>query len=130
MQGKQGNGDVQRGLQPVVELRSEGASYLYSVRAPRSKGVIPPSSYRHTGFASLPDCLRDVARALGGNFTRIYVRLEGHCVGERDIAELRKAPDAVAGELQAMCREVIAELEKKQQQQQQQAQGEATVPRG
>jgi hypothetical protein len=33
--------------------------------------------------------LRDVAKALGGNFKRIYVRLDGHCVGERDIVELR-----------------------------------------
>ncbi|MDZ4359714.1 MAG: hypothetical protein U1B84_25415 [Variovorax sp.] len=130
MQGKQGKDDVQRGLQPVVELRSEGASYLYSVRAPRSKGVIPPSSYSHTGFASVADCLRDIARALGGNFTRVYVRLEGHCVGERDIAELRKAPDAVAAELQAMCRAVIAEQQKQKPPQQQQEQGEATVQRG
>ncbi len=126
----QGKDDVQRGLQPVVELRSEGASYLYSVRAPRSKGVIPPSSYSHTGFASVADCLRDIARALGGNFTRIYVLLEGHCVGERDIAELRKAPDAVAAELQAMCRAVIAEQQKQKPPQQQQEQGEATVQRG
>ncbi|WP_257884894.1 hypothetical protein [Variovorax sp. RO1] len=130
MPGKQGKDDIQRGLQPVVELRSEGASYLYSVRAPRSKGVIPPSSYSHTGFASVADCLRDIARALGGNFTRIYVRLEGHCVGERDIAELRKAPDAVAAELQAMCRAVIAEQQKQKPPQQQQEQGEATVQRG
>ncbi|PIF76646.1 hypothetical protein CLU95_3814 [Variovorax sp. 54] len=130
MPGKPGKDDVQRGLQPVVELRSEGASYLYSVRAPRSKGVIPPSSYSHTGFASVADCLRDIARALGGNFTRIYVRLEGHCVGERDIAELRKAPDAVAAELQAMCRAVIAEQQKQKPPQQQQEQGEATVQRG
>lgn len=125
MQGKQGKDDVQRGLQPVVELRSEGASYLYSVRAPRSKGVIPPSSYSHTGFASVADCLRDIAGALGGNFNRIYVRLEGHCVGERDIAELRAAPDIVAAELQALCRAVIAE-----QHEQQQEKTEAATPRG
>lgn len=129
MQGKQGSNDVQRGLQPVVELRSEGASYLYSVRAPRSKGVIPPSSYSHTGFASVADCLRDIARALGGNFSRIYVRLEGHCVGERDIAELRKAPDIVAAELQALCRAVIAEQQQKQQQQQEQPSEVPATPR-
>jgi hypothetical protein len=125
MQGKQGKDDVQPGLQPVVELQCEGASYLYSVRAPRSKGVIPPSSYRHTGFASIADCLSDIAGALGSNFTRIYVRLEGHCVGERDIAELRQAPDIVAAELQAMCRAVIAE-----QQKQKEEHSEPAAPRG
>ena len=127
MQGKQGKDDVQRGLQPVVELRSEGATYLYSVRAPRSKGVIPPSSYSHTGFATVADCLRDIARALGDNFNRIYVRLEGHCVGERDMVELRKAPDIVAAELQAMCRAVTAE---QLQQKQEEERSEAATPRG
>ena len=93
-------GQDTRRLQPVVELRGEGASsYAYAVRAPRSKGVIPPSSYQDCGFATLADCLRDVAKALGGDFDRIYVRLEGHCVGERDIAELRAAPEKVAAQL-------------------------------
>lgn len=95
--------EVQRCLQPVVELRKEAASYAYSVRAPRSKGVIPPSSYRDGGFATLADCLSDVARALGGDFSRIYVRLDGLCVGERDIAELRHEPEKVAAALQAAC---------------------------
>ncbi|MGJ7501534.1 hypothetical protein ACSFBF_14310 [Variovorax sp. ZT5P49] len=95
--------EVQRCLQPVVELRKEAASYAYSVRAPRSKGVIPPSSYRDGGFATLADCLSDVARALGGDFSRIYVRLDGLCVGERDIAELRQEPEKVAAALQAAC---------------------------
>ena len=44
-------GEAQRCLQPVVELRKEVSSYAYSVRAPRSRGVIPPSSYRNGGFA-------------------------------------------------------------------------------
>lgn len=96
-------GEVQRSLQPVVELRADGASFAYSVRAPRSKGVIPPSSYQDRGFATLPDCLRDVAKALGGDFKRVYVRLDGYCVGERDIAELREAPEAVAIALQSAC---------------------------
>lgn len=95
------SGEVQRRLQPVVELREEAAACTYSVRAPRSKGVIPPCSYRSSGFVTLADCLRDVAKALGGDFTRIYVRLDGHCVGERDIAELRQQPEAVAAALQA-----------------------------
>jgi hypothetical protein len=96
-------GEAERRLQPVVELRGEGASFAYSVRAPRSKGVIPPSSYQDRGFATLPDCLRDVAKALGGDFTRVYVRLDGYCVGERDIAELREAPEAVAVALKSEC---------------------------
>jgi hypothetical protein len=96
MQGKK---EAQRRLQPVVELRKDGASYAYSVRAPRSKGVIPPSSYSNSGFSTLADCLLDVARALGGDFKRIYVRLDTYCVGERDIAELKAAPEEVAAEL-------------------------------
>ncbi|MET3495668.1 hypothetical protein [Variovorax boronicumulans] len=90
-------------LQPVVELRGEGALFAYAVRAPRSKGVIPPSSYRNSGFATLAECLHDVGRALGGDFKRIYVRLDGHCVGERDIVELYAAPEKVAAELKAEC---------------------------
>jgi hypothetical protein len=95
--------EVQPNLQPVVELRGEGATFAYAVRAPRSKGVIPPSSYKNGGFDTLPECLRDVAKALGGNFKRIYVRLDGHCVGERDIVELRLSPDKVAAELKSEC---------------------------
>jgi hypothetical protein len=98
----------ERGLQPVVELRKEGATYAYSVRAPRSKGVIPPSSYSNSGFATLADCLRDVARALGGDFHRIYVRLEEHCVGERNIAELVEAAEKVSAELRADYRAASA----------------------
>lgn len=90
-------------LQPVVELRGEGATFAYSVRAPRSKGVIPPSSYKDGGFPTLADCLSDVARALGGDFKRIYVRLDGHCVGERDIVELHVDPEQVAAELKSEC---------------------------
>lgn len=99
----QSTGEAQRRLQPVVELREEGASFAYSVRAPRSKGVIPPSSYQDCGFASLAECLSDVAKALGGDFKRIYVRLDGHCVGERDIAELHQSPELVAAALRRAC---------------------------
>jgi hypothetical protein len=100
--------DVGCGLQPVVELRKDAASYAYSVRAPRSKGVIPPSSYSNGGFVTLADCLLDVARALGGDFKRIYVRLDGYCVGERDIVELRREPQEVAAALRAACDEVAS----------------------
>ena len=103
-------GEANRSLQPVVELRKDASSYAYSVRAPRSKGVIPPSSYRNGGFATLADCLGDVARALGGNFSRIYVRLDGLCVGERDLVELRLEPQKVAVELKG---ELEAELKAK-----------------
>ncbi len=42
-------------------------------------------------------------QGLGGDFKRIYVRLDGHCVGERDIVELRKAPEQVTAELKTEC---------------------------
>jgi hypothetical protein len=100
--------DVQGCLQPVVELREEATSYVYSVRAPRSKGVIPPTSYRDGGFATLADCLLDVAKALGGDFRRIYVRLDGYCVGERDIAELRRQPEEVAVALKGALSEAAS----------------------
>jgi hypothetical protein len=93
-------------MQPVVELRKDAASYTYGVRAPRAGGVVPPVSYNDGGFATLAACLLDVARGLGGNFPRIYVRLEGHCVGERDIAALRCEPELVAAELEAAYRAV------------------------
>ena len=86
-----------------MELRGDGATFAYSVRAPRSKGVIPPSSYKDGGFLTLADCLSDVARAMGGDFKRIYVRLDGHCVGERDIVELRLESEKVAAELKTEC---------------------------
>lgn len=89
-------------LQPVVELRElRDHSWAYGVRAPRAHGVIPPISHREDGFASLTDCLADVARGLGSNFARVYVRLNSVCVGERDLPELRAAPAAVALVLQA-----------------------------
>ncbi|MFM9922344.1 hypothetical protein VLK31_05080 [Variovorax sp. H27-G14] len=99
----QSPGEVQRSLQPVIELRHEATGYGYSVRAPRSKGVIPPCSYHAGGFETLADGLSDVAQALGGDFSRIYVRLDGYCVGERDVNELRHAPHDVAVALQAAC---------------------------
>ncbi|MDM0021050.1 hypothetical protein [Variovorax saccharolyticus] len=91
-------------MQPVVELRKLASSYTYGVRAPRAGGVVPPVSFREIGFATLADCLLHVARGLGGNFPRIYVRLEGHCVGERDISALRREPARVAAELEAAYR--------------------------
>ena len=103
--------DAPRILQPVVELRGEGATFAYSVRAPRSKGVIPPSSYKDGGFPTLADCLSDVARALGGDFKRIYVRLDGYCVGERDIVELRRGPQEVAAALRAACDAIASAAE-------------------
>ncbi|WP_213957602.1 hypothetical protein [Variovorax sp. dw_954] len=94
---------AERVMQPVVELRKFASTYTYGVRAPRAHGVVPPVSYVDEGFATLADCLLDVARGLGGNFPRIYVRLEGHCVGERDVAELLREPAAAAAELEEAC---------------------------
>lgn len=95
-------------MQPVVELRKSGTSYTYGVRAPRAGGVVPPVSFRDGGFPSLTACLLHVARGLGADFPRIYLRLEGLCVGERDIAELRRQPAQVAAELEADLRAQLA----------------------
>lgn len=92
---------VERSMQPVVELRKDAGTFTYGVRAPRAGGVVPPVSYNEGGFTTLAACLLHIARGLGGNFPRIYVRLEGRCVGERDISELRIQPDLVGKELQA-----------------------------
>lgn len=86
-------------MQPVVELRRVAASYTYGVRAPRAGGVVPPVSYRNEAA-----CLRDVASGLGGNFSRIYVRLEGLCVGERNTSELWHEPEQVAAALEETLR--------------------------
>ena len=94
-------GQVERSMQPVVELRKDAATYTYGVRAPRAGGVVPPVSYNEVGFTTLAACLMHVARGLGGNFPRVYVRLEGHCVGERDISALLCEPEVVAAELEA-----------------------------
>lgn len=101
-------GRGERSMQPVVELRKDAESYTYGVRAPRAGGVVPPVSFNEVGFATLAACLLHVARGLGGNFPRIYVRLEGHCVGEREVAALRNEPARVAAELETACRAVRA----------------------
>jgi hypothetical protein len=98
---KSSSKNAPRQMKPVVELRKRGDSYTYGVRAPRAGGVVPPVSYRDGGFPTLAACLLDVARGLGLNFPRVYVRLEGTCVGERDIVELRRLPEKVARELEA-----------------------------
>ncbi len=91
-------------MQPVVELRSDATGYTYGIRAPRAGGVVPPVSFNEGGFVGLADCLLHVARGMGANFSRVYVRLEGHCVGEHDIAALLDDPDLVAAELVAAHR--------------------------
>ncbi|WP_230558966.1 hypothetical protein [Variovorax paradoxus] len=72
--------------------------------------MVPPSSYSNGGFATLADCLLDVARALGGDFKRIYVRLDGYCVGERDVVELRREPQEVAAALKVTCDAVASAI--------------------
>lgn len=95
---------AQRCTQPVVELRREGGAYTYGIRAPRARGVVPPVSFVEGGFATLGACLLHVARGLIGNFPRIYVRLEGACVGEQDIVDLQARPEQVASVLEARLR--------------------------
>ena len=101
-------GQAQRCTQPVVELRKEAGSYTYGIHAPRAKGVVPPVSFIEGGFVTLAACLLHVARGLGGNFPRIYVRLEGLCVREQDIADLQDKPEHVAKALEANYRTVRA----------------------
>lgn len=87
-------------MQPVLELRKlQDRSYTYSIRAPRSGGVVPAPSYVDRGLTSLPACLEDAAQALSINFPRVYVRYQGMCVGEQDVSQLRLHPMRVAGEL-------------------------------
>lgn len=85
----------------MVELRKDAVTYTYGVRAPRAGGVVPPVSYNEVGFTTLPACLVHMARGLGDNFPRVYVRLEGHCVGERDTSAVLCEPEVVAAELEA-----------------------------
>ncbi len=95
---------AQRCTQPVVELRQDAGGYTYGIRAPRARGVVPPVSFIEGGFSSLPACLLHVARGLVGNFPRIYVRLEGACVGEQDVLDLQARPEQVASVLEARLR--------------------------
>ena len=86
-------------MQPVVEFRkTPRGQYEYSVRAPRSKGIVPPPSFKQSGFGTLSDCVVDAGRGLAHSFRRVYVRYQGHCVGEADVAELLKEPARIAGE--------------------------------
>ena len=84
-------------LQPVLELTElQDRSFTYSVRAPRAGGVVPPPSYVNGGMASLSACLHDAAQALSPNFSRIYVRYQGLCVGELDVPAMLAHPMKMA----------------------------------
>lgn len=87
-------------MQPVLELvKRQTTSYTYSVRAPRSGGVLPASCYVDGGFGSLAACLSDAAEAFSPYFTRVYVRYQGLCVGEHMVMRLRAQPEALAEHL-------------------------------
>ncbi|RZI77940.1 MAG: hypothetical protein EOP80_03010 [Variovorax sp.] len=87
-------------MQPVLELtKLKNLSFTYSVRAPRAGGVIPPPSYVNGGMASLAACLHDAAQALSPNFSRIYVRYQGICVGELDVSTMLAHPMKTADAL-------------------------------
>lgn len=87
-------------MKPVLELsKLPDRSFCYSIRAPRAGGVIPPASYAEGGMTSLAACLQDAAHALGSNFSRVYVRYQGVCVGELDLPDVRRQPGQVAEKL-------------------------------
>ncbi len=84
-------------MQPVLELtKLQDRSFTYSIRAPRAGGVVPPPSYVDGGMTSLSACLQDAAKALAPNFSRIYVRYQGLCVGELDVPDILAKPATVA----------------------------------
>lgn len=87
-------------MQPVLELtKLQDRSFTYSIRAPRSGGVVPPPSYVDGGLTSLSACLHDAAQALGPNFSRIWVRYQGLCVGELDVRDMQRHPVPLAEQL-------------------------------
>ncbi|MBS0429221.1 MAG: hypothetical protein JSR41_18240 [Proteobacteria bacterium] len=97
-------------MQPVLEIvERHAASFTYSVRAPRSGGVLPVSCYVDGGFGSLAECLADAAEAFSPYFSRVYVRFQGLCVGEHMVMRLRVQPEALAAHLvQAYQRKRLA----------------------
>ena len=87
-------------MQPVLEIvKRHAKSFTYSVRAPRSGGVLPVSCYVDGGFASFAECLSDAAEAFSPYFSRVYVRFQGLCVGEHMVMRLRAQPEALADHL-------------------------------
>lgn len=87
-------------MQPVLEIVKRHAhSYTYSVRGPRSGGVLPASCYVDGGFPTLAQCLSDAAEAFSPYFPRVYVRYQGLCVGEHMVMRLRAQPAALAEHL-------------------------------
>lgn len=87
-------------MQPVLEIvKRRAKSFTYSVRAPRSGGVLPVSCYVDGGFGSLAECLSDAAEAFSPYFSRVYVRFQGLCVGEHMVMRLRAQPEVLADHL-------------------------------
>jgi hypothetical protein len=86
-------------MQPVVEFRiTPQGLYEYSIRAPRSHGVVPPPSFVQSGFGTLQECLVDAARGLTPRFQRVYVRYQGMCVGEEQLRHLLVDAERIASE--------------------------------
>ena len=89
-------------MKPVLELsKLKDRSFSYSIRAPRAGGVVPPPSYVQGGLGSLAACMLDAANALGANFSSVYVRYQGVCVGDLDLPAVRQAPAGAAEDLLA-----------------------------
>lgn len=89
-------------MQPVLEIRKlHKHSYAYSVRAPKSAGVLPAACYVDGDQTSFAACLFDASQALHAYFPRVYIRYQGLCVGEHFLQRLHTQPQSLARELLA-----------------------------
>ena len=103
-------------MQPVLEIvKRHARSFTYSVRGPRSGGVLPASCYFYGGFCTFAECLSDAAEASSPYFARVYVRYQGLCVGEHTVMQLRVQPEALAEHLvqEYLRRRVAADASKR-----------------
>ena len=90
-------------MQPVLEIRKvHEHSYTYSVRGPKSSaGGLPPDCYVDGGQTSFAACLYDASQALKVYFPRVYIRYQGHCMGEIEVNRLRECAEFIAQQLKA-----------------------------
>ncbi|MGJ7543694.1 hypothetical protein [Variovorax sp. LT1R16] len=89
-------------MQPVLEfVQRNERSYSYSIRAPRHGGPVPVACYVDRGLSSLSACVFDAAEALSVNFPKVYIRYQGLCMGEMEVARLAACADIVAAQLMA-----------------------------
>ena len=89
-------------MQPVLEfIQRHERSYTYSVRAAQKSAVPTEACYVDRGLTSLAACVFDAAQALSHNFPRVYIRYQGHCMGEIEVNRLRACSEFIAQQLKA-----------------------------